>query len=93
MLRRSRSSCPSLGADARARRGGVMRIGGVIVVASLLAACSAVGPKPWEHDLMAKREMQPNPHPLLTSADDHMYFSKEGSSGGRSFAGGGCGCN
>ncbi|MFQ3221478.1 MAG: hypothetical protein ACI96W_003866, partial [Paraglaciecola sp.] len=25
--------------------------------------------------------------------DDHIYFSKEGTSGGRAFAGGGCGCN
>ncbi len=25
--------------------------------------------------------------------DDHLYFSKEASSGGRAFAGGGCGCN
>jgi hypothetical protein len=25
--------------------------------------------------------------------DDHIYFSKESSSGGRGFAGGGCGCN
>jgi hypothetical protein len=65
----------------------------VIAIASLLAACASIGPRPWQHDLMAKRDMQPNPYPLLTSADDHMYFSKEGSSGGRSFAGGGCGCN
>jgi hypothetical protein len=25
--------------------------------------------------------------------DEHIYFSKEASSGGRAFAGGGCGCN
>lgn len=25
--------------------------------------------------------------------DDHIYFSREGASGGRSFGGGGCGCN
>ena len=25
--------------------------------------------------------------------DDHIYFSKEGTSGGRGFGGGGCGCN
>jgi len=93
MLRRSRSSCPSLGTDPFARLGPITRTCGVIAVAVLLAACSAIGPKPWEHDLMAKRAMQPNPYPLLTSADDHLYFSKEGSSGGRSFAGGGCGCN
>jgi len=93
MLRRLRSCCRSLGADSRMRRRSLARACGVLAVASLLAACSSIGPRPWEHDLMAKPEMQPNPYPLLTSADDHMYFSKEGSSGGRSFAGGGCGCN
>jgi hypothetical protein len=42
---------------------------------------------------MAQRRMQFNPYPLQSAADDHIYFSKEGSSGGRGFAGGGCGCN
>ena len=42
---------------------------------------------------MARREMQPDPYPLQTAADEHIYFSKEASSGGRGFAGGGCGCN
>ena len=51
-----------------------------------------LGPKPWDKDLMARREMAPVVHPLLSAAEDHAYFSKEGSSGGRTFAGGGCGC-
>jgi hypothetical protein len=42
---------------------------------------------------MAKREMQVAPYSQLTAAEDHVYFSKEASSGGRGFAGGGCGCN
>ena len=41
---------------------------------------------------MAKREMQIDPYPLQTAAMEHIYFSKEASSGGRGFAGGGCGC-
>jgi hypothetical protein len=61
--------------------------------ALLCTACTTVGPKPWEKDLMARREMQVDPHPLLTAAEEHIYFSKEASSGGRGFAGGGCGCN
>ena len=61
-------------------------------MALLLAGC-ALGPRPWEKDLMARREMQVDPYPLLTAAEDHVYFSKEASSGGRGFAGGGCGCN
>jgi len=42
---------------------------------------------------MARKEMQLNAHPLQTAAEEHIYFSKEASSGGRGFAGGGCGCN
>ena len=59
----------------------------------LLSACSTLGPRPWEKDLMASRQMQVNPYPQIVAAEEHIYFSKEGSSGGRSFAGGGCGCN
>lgn len=55
--------------------------------------CASIGAKPWEHDLLAERAMQVDPYPLQSSIDDHIYFSKEASSGGRSFAGGGCGCN
>ncbi len=59
----------------------------------LCASCSGIGPRPWEKDLMAKPEMALTPYPLQTAADEHIYFSKEASSGGRGFAGGGCGCN
>jgi hypothetical protein len=31
--------------------------------------------------------------PLEIAIDEHIYFSKESSSGGRGFGGGGCGCN
>jgi hypothetical protein len=31
--------------------------------------------------------------PLEMAIDEHIYFSKEASSGGRGFGGGGCGCN
>jgi hypothetical protein len=30
---------------------------------------------------------------MLTAVDNHIYFSKEGSTGGMDAAGGGCGCN
>ncbi len=55
--------------------------------------CAHLGAKPWEHDLLAEPAMQLNAYPLQNAMDDHVYFSKEASSGGRSFAGGGCGCN
>jgi hypothetical protein len=58
-----------------------------------LAGCSAIGAKPWDRDLLAKRAMQLNTHPNVTAFQEHVEFSKEASAGGRSFDGGGCGCN
>lgn len=61
---------------------------------SQLAACASLDTvKPWQRGTLAKKEMQLNSAGLDNALDDHIYFSKEGSSGGRSFAGGGCGCN
>ncbi|MBV2129091.1 DUF4266 domain-containing protein [Arsukibacterium indicum] len=71
----------------------VMKAGVIALVLSQLAACSSLGVKPWQRDTLAKEEMALNSAPLDNRLDDHIYFSKEGSSGGRSFAGGGCGCN
>lgn len=62
-----------------------------ILCAGTLSACSSLGVKPWERDLHARADMQPQA--LDTAIDEHIYFSKEASSGGRGFAGGGCGCN
>jgi hypothetical protein len=72
------------------RLGAGVLLGGLCL---LLQGCAGVGAQPWEHDVLARRAMQLNPHPNIAAADDHIYFSKEGSSGGRSFDGGGCGCN
>ena len=64
----------------------------VIVVGSLfLSACAGV--KPWEREDLSRPGMQVDPDPLVSAADDHIYFSREASKGGRSFGGGGCGCN
>jgi len=56
-----------------------------------LGGCATV--QPWERDVMARESMQLNVNPNLTAANEHIAFSKEASSGGRSFDGGGCGCN
>jgi len=63
------------------------------VLVCSLSACSSMGVKPWEHDVLAKKSMQLNADPQLTAYHEHIYFSKEASSGGRTFDGGGCGCN
>lgn len=72
---------------------GIGRLAAACAIVLSVAGCADLGPKPWEKDLMARHEMQLNPYPLQAAADDHLYFSKEAASGGRSFAGGGCGCN
>lgn len=59
----------------------------------LLSACSGMGVKPWERDVLAKPQMQLDSRPVDAALDDHIYFSKESVSGGRGFGGGGCGCN
>ncbi len=69
--------------------GGILLAMGAVGV----SGCTLLGAKPWDHDLLAERAMQVSGYPLEAGMDDHIYFSKEASSGGRSFAGGGCGCN
>ena len=59
----------------------------------LVAGCSSMGVEPWERDVLARDDMQLVTDPLEAATDDHIYFSKEASSGGRGFGGGGCGCN
>lgn len=59
----------------------------------LLASCSSLGVQPWERDLHAEPEMAMDADSLDLALDEHIYFSKEASSGGQGFAGGGCGCN
>jgi hypothetical protein len=64
-----------------------------IIGTLIISGCSPLGVKPWQRDVLAREDMQLNSDPLDAAIDDHLYFSKEASSGGRSFAGGGCGCN
>ena len=66
----------------------------------LLGGCTTVGEvfsidevKPWERDVLAREDMQLVVDPMDDAVDDHLYFSREASSGGGSVRGGGCGCN
>jgi hypothetical protein len=60
---------------------------------TLASGCASLGGKPYDRDLLARDEMRLDANPVDAAIDDHLYFSKEASSGGRSYAGGGCGCN
>jgi len=63
------------------------------VLAALSSSCAATAVKPWDRDLLAQPRMQFVPSKLQYAIDRHIYFSKEGSTGGMELAGGGCGCN
>lgn len=64
---------------------------GVCVLATLTAGCASI--EPWDRDVLARPDMQLVSDPIEAATDEHIYFSKEASSGGQGFGGGGCGCN
>jgi hypothetical protein len=65
-------------------------IGALGIAAS---GCSNMGVQAWDRDVLAREDMQLVSDPIEASLDEHIYFSKEASSGGQGFGGGGCGCN
>ena len=69
----------------------LFRAAALAAAALALTACSTV--QPWERDVLARPSMQLSTSRVLDGIDDHIYFSKEAATGGRSFGGGGCGCN
>jgi len=70
-----------------------MRLFFLFTIMVLLSGCSSMGVEPWQRDLLAKKSMQPVPNYFDNFYDEHIYFSKEASSGGQGVGGGGCGCN
>jgi len=58
-----------------------------------VSGCSSMGVKPWQRGQLAQQDMLLDADALDLAFDEHIYFSKEASSGGQGFAGGGCGCN
>ncbi|MFM9936672.1 MAG: DUF4266 domain-containing protein [Novosphingobium sp.] len=75
----------------------VLRRAAFIAVLVSLSGCAHsgmhVGAQPWQRDVLARKSMQLAREPAIMAFDEHTYFSKEAASGGRSFDGGGCGCN
>jgi hypothetical protein len=70
-----------------------MKAFGLLAACMALQGCASVGVEPWQRDVLARPEMSLDAAPVDAAIDDHIYFSKEASSGGRGFGGGGCGCN
>ena len=60
----------------------------------VLQACSHIQPvAAWQKGNLALPEMTFDDDPLERGYKEHIYSSKEGSSGGSGVGGGGCGCN
>ena len=67
---------------------------GLILAAAgalFLGGCTTV--QPWERAALADYKMRPDRDPLMSAMMEHIYFSREASSGGRGVGGSGCGCN
>ena len=66
----------------------------IILIILILTFCnSCIQVRGWEREVLSRKEMLLESDSISNTIDDHIYFSKEASSGGRSFSGGGCGCN
>ena len=63
----------------------------VVLVILILTSCESV--QPWERGTLARPEMQLSSGRLSDAFYEHVYYSKEASSGGAGAAGAGCGCN
>lgn len=72
----------------------LLRIGLPFLLLLSVSACAQPQVKPWERGALAEPAMTFGNDALQEGIRDHIYFSKEATSGGRSLTGGGgCGCN
>jgi hypothetical protein len=68
----------------------------VVLAAGGLGGCagpSAAKVKPWQRAALADDTMNPALDAAGDQMTDHVYFSREASTGGRGVGGSGCGCN
>jgi len=65
----------------------------ILLITSLLSLSACASVQPWEKDLLAKPSMALVADENEIFLDEHIYFSKEASTGGQGVGGGGCGCN
>lgn len=68
-----------------------MRAIAAVLFLVLATGCAPV--QPWQRGELARPTMSWDPDPMRAALDNHVYFSKEASSGGAGLGGGGCGCN
>ena len=68
-----------------------MRFVAFSMLALVLTSCEAV--PAYQRGDLARQEMAFDADPLESRLNQHIYFSKEASTGGNGVAAGGCGCN
>ena len=64
---------------------------GLISLLSGAVGCARV--QPWQRGTLSEYIMRADRDPLEDTLQEHVYFTREGASGGRGVGGGGCGCN
>jgi hypothetical protein len=64
-----------------------------LLFSSLIVGCTTTKVEPWDKDLLSEEAMTFGANPIQKAYEQHTYFSKEATSGGSGFSGGGCGCN
>lgn len=57
------------------------------------ASVDLVRVKPWERATLTNYTMRSDRDPLHTIFAEHIYFSREATTGGSGVGGSGCGCN
>lgn len=71
----------------------IVAVATLMLAATAVSGCSLNRVAAWDRDLLAQPKMQLDPYPLDSYLDEHIYYSKESTSGGAGIGGGGCGCN
>ena len=69
----------------------VLRLVAMLMATLALAGCQTV--QPWQRKTLSDYTMRGDRDPLGQGDLDHIFFSREMSSGGKGVGGGGCGCN
>ena len=69
----------------------VIRLTVLLLTMLALAGCETV--QPWQRKTLSDYTMRGDRDPIGQGQLDHIFFSREMSSGGRGVGGGGCGCN
>jgi len=65
----------------------------LVIGLGVVLGTGCVNVKPWQRGALADITMRADRDPLGDRFAEHVFFSREASTGGRGVGGGGCGCN